>query len=134
MNPSDSQMLAEILMRMGGLETRMGGLETRMGGLEARMEGLEKSQRKLEDSHQRLERLVEGQQAWFQNLGQKVENLSKTVDELKAQVGTELGDLRELIENISDDNKIHRRAIAGLSDQVEQLDERVRSLEHPRSP
>ncbi|MBI5542636.1 MAG: hypothetical protein HY901_02015 [Deltaproteobacteria bacterium] len=127
MGLSDSEMLAEILLRMGGLETRMGGLETRI-------DGLEKSQRKLEESHQRLERMVEGQQAWFQNLGQKVESLSKTVDELKVQVGTELGDLRELIENISDDNKIHRRAIAGLSDQVEQLDERIRPLELPRTP
>ncbi len=124
---SDSELLKEIVARLGGLETRLGGLETRLGGLE-------QSHVELKDGQRRLERLVEGQQTWFQNLGQKVEVLAKTVEELRGEMATELGDMRELIESISDDNKIHRRAIANLTDQSDDHERRIKRLEPPPSP
>ncbi len=102
------------------METRLGGLETRLGG--------------LEQSHARLERVVEGQQAWFQTLAQQVEKLTKSLDELRTQVATDQDDMRAIVESTHDDSKIHRRALADLSDQAEDHEKRLKRLETTATP
>jgi chromosome segregation ATPase len=124
---SETEILKEILVRLGGLEQSQARVETRLGGLE-------QSQARLEESHARLERVVEGQQGWFQTLGQKVETLTKSVDELRTQVATDQDDLRQIVESTHDDSKIHRRALADLSDQAEDHEQRLKRLETPATP
>ena len=69
---SDSEVLEQILSRLTGLKDGQRKLED--------------GQRKLEDGQRGLKRMVEGQQVWFQTLGQKVEALEGTVAAVRGEI------------------------------------------------
>ncbi len=97
---TDNDLLKEILNRLGGLE---------------------EGQRKLEEGQRKLERKVDGQQAWFQTLNQKVDTIEQTLQAVRS----ELGEMRDLMAHLRDDDLVQKHAIANLSDEVGALKERV---------
>ena len=115
---TDSETLTAILTRLGGIEQRIGNIEERQVKFEER-------QVRFEESQQRLERKVDGQQAWFQTLAQKVDGLTKSVETMRG----EIGEIRDLMAVMHDDQLVARRAIAGVIEDVGKLDERARLLE-----
>jgi len=122
---TDSETLTAILTRLGGIEQRIGNIEERQVKFEERQVKFEERQVKFEESQQRLERKVDGQQAWFQTLAQKVDGLTKSVETMRG----EIGEIRDLMAVMHDDQLVARRAIAGVIEDVGKLDERARLLE-----
>ena len=110
---SDQEILQAILAKVTGIEGGQGNLSDRFGKVEERLA--------------KIERKVDGQQAWFHTLAEKFEELEQKF----VQLACEMGEMRDLMTVMHEDDVVNKRAIASVSYDLETLRQRITAAAIP---